>query len=389
MTKPIQDETQFSAYAFEKIFDSSFVRVLVDAGLLITSFLLLGFKDDITKNWPFGTEPWPGFSGCLVLSAAIYWACVGVLFVTGICRHVATAIKEKRTGNKQNSEKNKLNGDLEKLKLQNEESNGNLAKLSIELGTLKEDIETLPGGPTFREHFAAGADDLQVLLLSSFSRKSDLGELAIYIRKLLTAMADLADAYGPTGAHKCSAYVMTFVEQPPQSEMALLKMVPTGYQQNQYQGWLFAEPDLFAPEREKSDDPIQRFALGVVGESAGLQPAMPGPQLVFKGGEIAGVPDVKQLEEYKAKVTAEAITAFINFCETQKWAFGRSYVSLPLQVPQGKGRNTIGVVTITSDGPNIMGGMVERWEIFYMIMRPYSDGIAILLQMFLAAPRKK
>jgi hypothetical protein len=30
-----------------------------------------------------------------------------------------------------------------------------------------------------------------------------------------------------------------------------------------------------------------------------------------------------------------------------------------------------------------MGGVEERWEIFWMMMRPYSDGIAVLLKLLL------
>jgi hypothetical protein len=199
-------------------------------------------------------------------------------------------------------------------------------------------------------------------------------------------MAQLAFSYGPSDGKRHSAYVMKVVNPSGSIEQNLLAMLPEGVQNSQYQTLLLVEPDLNATMEGARDKSVQPFALGVSGpaQTGNEVSVVPGAQLVSGGTDIIGVPDIGDQNELRTTLAPNALTAFSNFCSAHPWAFGKSFISLPLAVPFGTtARDTIGVVTITSDGPRIMGGSGDRWKIFWMVMRPYTDGLATLLKLFL------
>lgn len=133
------------------------------------------------------------------------------------------------------------------------------------------------------------------------------------------------------------------------------------------------------------DSRVRPFALAAVHPDA--VSALPNgfaAQAVFAGKDVAGIAEVERYIKSAGGMDNPEDKAFAKAYAAHSWAFGNSLISLPLWVPQGKAkRETIGVITITSDGSKIMGGVQERWEIFWMIIRPYTDGIALLLKLLL------
>lgn len=356
---------------FERVFDSTWVRVVVSIGAVLTAALLLGFKEKITSSWPLAD--WPGFGGQFVLSAAVYWVGSLVLLAIGICQYFAADQKSRRIDRSRITEKADLNATLTSLQGQ--------------LGEITKELETLPGGPAFREQFARGADNLQLVLATALAGASDPSALESGLRELVAMMAHLASLYGPTGASTCYAYIMQFVAQPTNTECQLVHMVPTAESFDRSHGVLLTVPELSAKMDGHKDARVMPFALAAVpGNRRGENLATVfAPQAVLARKDVAGVSDVSAYSSGTSEVSAAASAAFAEARGGNIWAFGLSFISLPLCVPSGtEERDRIGVVTITSDGPNIMGGSEERWEIFWMMMRPYTDGIAVLLKLYLA-----
>jgi hypothetical protein len=370
----------------DRLFDSVIVRVIVSVGTFLTAAVLLAFKDLITSTWPLGGHPWPGFGGQIVWVPAVYWIGSLLLLLMGICQLVAGFRKDKRTERNRKTESAGLKGDIVELKRQNAQAETKIDGLNNQLDQVKQSVETLPGGGDFREQFAHRADELHLTTTTALLEAPSSAELANGIQRLLTAMAQLAFSYGPSDGKRHSAYVMKVVSPSGPIEQNLLAMVPEGVQNRQYQTLLLVEPDLNATMDGAKDNSVQPFALGVSGPA---QPGnevsvVPGAQLVSGGTDIIGVPDIGDQNELGMTLVPNALTAFSDFCSTHPWAFGKSFISLPLAVPSGAtARDTIGVVTITSDGPKIMGGSEDRWKIFWMVMRPYTDGVATLLKLFL------
>ena len=354
---------------FERVFDSQIVRVVVSVGAFLTAAVLLGFKDDITKSWPLSA--WPGFGGHVVLAAAIYWSASSLLLGVGICQYFAADQKTARIDRVRTAEKATLNSALSDLK-------GHLERV-------KRDLETLPGGSAFREQFALRADDLQLLLTTALSGSLDASDLESGVRSQVASIAHLASLYGPTGANTCHAYVMRFVAQPTDKECELVHMVPGDGRFDAKNGLLLAELGLAADMDGSRDSRVQPFALAAVHPgTANSLPNCFAAQAAFAGKDVAGIAEVERYIKPAAEMDNPGDVAFAKAYGSHSWAFGKSLISSPLCVPLGKARREkIGVVTITSDGSNIMGGVEERWEIFWMIMRPYTDGIAVLLKLLL------
>jgi hypothetical protein len=353
---------------FERVFDSKIVRVAISVGAFFTAAVLLGFKDEITKSWPLAA--WPGFNGQFALAAAVYWSASVLLLAVGICQYIAADQKTARTERKRKAEKAGLD---EKL-----------ASLTQQLENVKNELETLPGGPSFREQFALRADDLQLLLTTALAGSSDPAALESGLRLLIAGMAHLASLYGPTGANACYAYAMRFVAQPSAAECALVHMVPGDGHFDPGNGLLLAVTELAAKMNGEKDTRIQPFALATVpSDNVDSLPRVFATQAVFARKDIAGVAEVLSYLDSTSETSPE-VARFAAAYKVHPWAFGQSFISLPLCVHSGaQRRDRIGVVTITSDGPKIMGGVEERWEIFWMIMRPYTDGIAVLFELLL------
>jgi hypothetical protein len=144
------------------------------------------------------------------------------------------------------------------------------------------------------------------------------------------------------------------------------------------------EPELAANMGGNPDTRVREFALATVpSEKLDSLPSVFAVQAVFARNDIAGVAEVAAYLNVGTESDPD-IARFAKAHNAHTWAFGQSFISLPLCVSsRTKRRERIGVVTITSDGPKIMGGIQERWEIFWMMMRPYSDGIAILLKLLI------
>lgn len=199
-------------------------------------------------------------------------------------------------------------------------------------------------------------------------------------------MAHLASVYGDSGDALCKAHVMTYVEPVAESDVGSLCAVPEGVNPlAAYRGYLISDSLLAATMKGLDPGGVEVFSLGipVVGllGREGTTPVMLGPQLAFFSAEMSGIPDVSKQEVLARAVGSATAAAFGKFLGDARNPFKGSLVSFPLGMPQGRTvpRKNIGVVTVYSDRPGIMGGRNERWRVYSMVMRPYMDGIAALL----------
>ena len=276
--------------------------------------------------------------------------------------------------------KTDLDGALKTIRLGNEELQATQAQLVDAGKRLEETLRTLPNAD-FTADFARKAHHIQrcIIYLLSDDQSVDLGAM---IRGLLTDVASLASHYGPhNNDTPYRAHVMTYVPAGTPDLPDVVQPLPASMRPR---GFLVLRPDLSASMNEPSPDqtlthpfcmPVPTDDQVSVGETLAV---MPGPQLVFARGEMfKGIADIQHVGDLG--VDSNVLENFVAWRSTTS-PFKGSLVSFPLAVPAGLDeRKRIGVVTIYSDAPGLLGGSHERWAIFGLVVRPFMDGIATLL----------
>ncbi len=344
-------------------FNSTSVRVVISVLPLLSGVFLLVFRTEITESWPAGG--WPDDPVRFVPAAFIYWLSLVSTAALFLGRDVLKAKSEEESAENQS----RLSAELQSA----------LAEVAESQREQRKATETLPG-PTFRGEFARKADRLQVHVAVALFTDPTGDELINMIRELVSDIASLASTYGPhdNGA-LYRAHVMTYVTDLSDESLVRLRIPDI-----ENEGYLLLRPDLSATMEHEATEEVPVFALPVPAKNQIGTPTLgfnviPGPQVAFVLGSYGGIPNVSEFKSAARRTSPAIVQALEEW--TVSNPFEGSFVSFPLGAPKGKSeRQNVGVVTIYTDIPNVIGGREERWNIFGMMMRPFFNGVATLLK---------
>lgn len=334
---------------------------------------------------------------------AVFWLCVAAWVISFTARKRAESkisASNREEARKLGTAVGDVQGSAGELKARMEgldktagTLDGKLADASKGIDKILNAVETLPHA-SFRQAWMEQAFVMGRLATSSAIRVQDIEieELADFIRTMLTAIASLAESYDIGSDARYAANVMFYIPKR-RVEPCIEEGIWTDVRFRPK--WCKEDPDLvdgvLILRKElsslASDTCVDEAAddIGFI-ISADL-PAQKwivlpgGPRALVRGLKeqkyaVDGYDDLTTIDRLNSKdsnIEKDVIEEVKNYYKDRKV---RSFLALTLPRLQTGLGNPLGVVSIHSDKPNILGGGPERYEVFAQLAAPFISEIA-------------